>query len=190
MTKIKDKIYVFDNIISKEKQKNIETLLLSNQFSWYYVNDITTIDNKYQRRPGFCHTFYLNEKENSPHSNLVKEIVENSCKKIKFKFQTIIQARTFLQVPLNIDNLAPDVPHIDLKEKHLVVLYYVLDNEADTILYKQKWNQKTLDLPKKLQVYKKIKPKQGTVLIFDGHYWHTAYQPTKSERCIINCNIK
>ena len=35
---------------------------------------------------------------------------------------------------------------------------------------------------------KRITPKQGRVVIFDGMYWHTE-QPKKDVRCIINFNI-
>ena len=36
---------------------------------------------------------------------------------------------------------------------------------------------------------KRITPKQGRVVIFDGMYWHTAEQPKKDVRCILNFNI-
>ena len=36
----------------------------------------------------------------------------------------------------------------------------------------------------------RITPKQGRVVVFDGMYWHTAEQPTKDVRCIINVNVK
>ena len=36
---------------------------------------------------------------------------------------------------------------------------------------------------------KKVTPKQGTAVMFDGKYLHTAYQSNKHMRCIINFNI-
>ena len=35
----------------------------------------------------------------------------------------------------------------------------------------------------------RVTPKQGTAVMFDGRYLHTAYQPKKNMRCIINFNI-
>mgnify|MGYP003111022001 CR=1 FL=1 len=37
--------------------------------------------------------------------------------------------------------------------------------------------------------WKRVTPKQGTILTFDGSLWHTAEQPTKGTRCIINFNV-
>ena len=47
------------------------------------------------------------------------------------------------------------------------------------------------DIPyaEEVNVLKKVKPKQGRVVVFDGLHWHTAEQPTKDVRCIINFNI-
>ena len=44
-------------------------------------------------------------------------------------------------------------------------------------------------LDKVFKRYKKIKPKKGRLVIFPGSLWHTAEQPTKNIRCVINCNI-
>jgi len=40
------------------------------------------------------------------------------------------------------------------------------------------------------KLYKKVKPKQGRLLIFDGSVVHTAYQPKKNIRCVINFNVE
>src|SRR5210317_2264754 len=42
---------------------------------------------------------------------------------------------------------------------------------------------------KTIKVIKKIQPKQGRVVIFNGKYWHTAEQPKTKNRCVINYNI-
>ena len=39
------------------------------------------------------------------------------------------------------------------------------------------------------KIKKAIKPKQGRVVVFNGKYWHTAEQPKKNKRCIINYDI-
>jgi hypothetical protein len=40
-----------------------------------------------------------------------------------------------------------------------------------------------------LKVKKKVTPKQGRVVIFDGYHWHTGTQPQKGMRCVINSNV-
>jgi len=173
-----NKIWVVDNIINLNQQEEIKTLFLSNNFPWFFIPDITDTNNK-QKRPGLQHFFINNREENSPFINLVKPIIDNSCTNINFKYNNIERVKAFLQFSLNLSDYSVDLPHIDNEEKHLVVLYYVIDSDGDTIIY---------DRDKK-KILKSITPKQGKVVIFDGTYYHTAQQPKNGNRCIINCNL-
>jgi hypothetical protein len=187
-----NKIFVFDNIITLEEQDNIKNILLSDNFNWYYCADITNSEFvKENPRPGFKHSFLLNQKINSDYYNLILPIVNESCKKINFEINKILRSKAFLQLPLNLNNnYTLDSPHIDIDEKHLVVLYYVLDSDGDTVIFDNKFGQTKTEIKfEDLNVIKKITPKKGTVVIFDGHYFHSAYQPKSNLRCVINCNV-
>ena len=177
------KIIVIDNIVDTFKQEFIKHQLL-NEIYWQYVDDVSLKDNQHQRRPGFKHIFDKNNLDNS-----LLELVANTRSKIGKKplyaRDEIIEARSFLQLPLNKDftGTGVDTPH-------LVFLYYVCDSDGDTIIYNYK-TKKEGDIPffEDIKELKRITPKQGRVVIFDGMYWHTAEQPTKDVRCIINFNI-
>jgi hypothetical protein len=183
-------MYVFDDIINLEEQEFIKNKFLGDNFSWYFIKDISKLHNNIQNRPAFCHTFIRDEKNNSTDTHLILNIIENSCEKIKFKYKKILQARTFIQLPLNKNLIGKeiDTPHIDNSQSHIVVLYYVVDSDGDTIIYDYKNKNKVFSF-KDVKILKKIKPKQGRVVIFDGSYYHTAEQPKKNKRCVINCNI-
>jgi hypothetical protein len=178
-------ILIIDNVISKNEQELIKELLFSNKFAWFFQKDVTNANKKQsQGRPAFSHYFINKSGVNSDYVNILTNIVANGAKKIKIGPDVkILFAKTILQLPLNSKKQKVDTAHIDLAEKHLVFLYYVLDNEAKTIIYK---NTKK---SKKLIELKKIKPKQGRLVIFNGSHYHTAEQPTKNTRCIINFDI-
>ena len=57
----KDKIWVFDDIIPAEQQKEIKDTMLDSYFPWFYVGDVTDVydhsDDK-ERRPGFTPVSY------------------------------------------------------------------------------------------------------------------------------------
>ena len=185
-------IKVIDNIISKEEQEKIKSLLLGRDFSWYYTPDITIKTNK-QRRPGLSHFFILEKnKINSDYFKDVEPIIDSTSKKLKIKVKDIIQVRSFLQLPLNKNFLGKgiDTPHIDTYTPHTVFLYYVCDSDGETVIYDYKSKNEN-DIPyfDDIKELKRVKPKQGRVVIFDGQYWHTAEQPKKDVRCIINFNI-
>ena len=189
-------IRVFDNIVSKKEQEEIKNTLVTSShklsFNWFFIPDVTIKTNEHQKRPGFCHIFFNDGKINSPYYKLIETIITKTAKKAKVKVKDIIQARSFLQLPLDKNYTGNDVdtPHIDRFDPHTVFLYYVCDSDGDTIIYDYKSKHKD-DIPyaEDVRVLKRITPKQGRVVVFDGLHWHTAEQPTKDVRCIINFNI-
>ena len=51
------------------------------------------------------------------------------------------------------------------------MLYYVLDSDGDTIIYNEKKDSDNYTIKKR------VTPKQGKVVLFDGQLYHTAEQP-------------
>ena len=187
---------VFDDIIDKSLQEKIKSTLFTDNFPWFFVNDVTTDTINSQSRPAFFHKFYEDFENNSEHTWITEKIISPVIDKFKLKITQIMQSRTFLQLPLNHIEGLVDNAHIDSPRSHLVVLYYVIDSDGDTIIYDKKWEKGMQDLnseeTKKLLIKKRVTPKQGRVVVFDGKYWHTAEQPThnkSSKRCVINNNI-
>jgi len=187
---------VFDDIIDKSLQEKIKSTLFTDNFPWFFVDDVTTDTINSQSRPAFFHKFYDNFENNSEYAWITEKIISSVIDKFKLKITQIIQSRTFLQLPLNDIEGLVDNAHIDSSRSHLVVLYYVMDSDGDTIIYDKKWERGIQDLnseeTKKMIIKKRVTPKQGRVVVFDGKYWHTAEQPThnkSSKRCVINNNI-
>jgi len=185
---------VYDDIIPIELQNNIKDSLFSNFFPWYYLTDTTFEDTPMSMaRPCFTHWYYTNYTSNSPASNLVTDLAEVVSKHINFGPYSIIQARSFMQLSLKLTKeelKSKDPLHIDLDVPHTVFLYYVADATGDTVLSnynKYDYN----DPPKEYKTIKRVTPKQGRVVVFDGSIWHTSFQPyTKQSRCIVNIDLK
>ena len=177
-------IKVIDNIINKEEQENIKNFLF-NDTQWSLISDVSHKDNKHQRRPGFKKVFH----QLHPSIDL---LLKETAKKVKKTNETLLEARTFLQLPLNKEYIGTgvDTPHLDRTTPHTVFLYYVTDSDGDTVIYDYKSKDEN-DIPyfEDVKELKRVKPKQGRVVVFDGLHWHTAEQPTKDIRCIINFNI-
>ena len=164
-----------------------------NKAMWSYVSDVTNPQLNNQQRPGFVHWFVRDEIIKGDLHNEVLPILQNSLKKLDVHGdRRYLQGRSFLQLPLNIDNREKlDVPHIDIADfKHLVVLYYVTDADGETVIYDNQFkeNEKIPNF-EDLKEKQRVMPKQGRVVCFDGYYWHTSQQPSKGTRCIINYNV-
>ena len=191
MIDIGDDVYVFDNIIDVNLQKIIENKLLHEKvFEWYYLDDVTKPGDGQQKRPGFQHSFIWEEKQNSPYHDLIKPIIINACQRLGLSPKKYLSGRSFLQLPLSISDDKDDSPHIDRTEDHIVVLYYVIDSDGETIIYNNKYRGEE-DLPdyENLKEKQRVMPKQGRVIVFKGNTFHAASQPKKGTRCIINYNV-
>ena len=190
-------ILVIDDFIDKNYQEDIKDILLGKEewgellFPWHYIDDVTdafTEDN--QGRPGLSHVYIEYNDDGS--SDLVSDfhdlfipMLELACGILEVPSAKIIQGRSFLQFPLNLESTDDDTPHIDLDEgdRHIVVLYYVVTSDGDTVIYNERTESDTYT------VKQKVTPKQGRVVIFDGGLYHTAQQALKKIRCIVNYNL-
>ena len=201
-----DNIYVFDDIIEKPYQELIkETLLggdkpptidkVEEEFPWYYTSDITNNSHKetFQGRFGFSHQ-YVNPEDGivSDFHNLFLGLIKNSCKKLKIKKVDVLQGRSFLSTPTNIPRDDVDTPHVDMVAPHFIMLYYVCDSDGDTIIYNEKtrFDNCKPDDEMKFTIKKKVSPKQGRVVLFNGIHYHTAQQPNHNLRCIVNYDLR
>ena len=187
-----NKILIFDDIIDSEYQNIIKEILLGDRqykgydFPWYLTHDVTKpAKADSQLRPAFFHGYvdYPSELSSVFHDVFIR-LIQNSCAKIDRKNVDVLQGRSFCQLPISSDKISVDTPHIDIKEDHFVMLYYVCDSDGDTIIYNEQEKSDSYT------VQKRITPKQGRVVLFDGSYYHTAEQPLNNIRCVVNYDLK
>ena len=187
-------ILVIDDFISLEYQEKIkqELIGLDNTFPWHYTEDITGAgDYDSQHRAALGHQYVEIDDDDkseitSVYHHLFTPLLSKACQHLEMPEAEVLQGRSFLQFPLkNIDTSVVDTPHIDLDEgdEHIVVLYYVVSADGDTVIY----NERTESLT--YTEKQRVTPKQGRVVIFDGGQYHTAEQPTNGTRCIVNYNL-
>ena len=196
---MKNKILVFDDILDLEYQERIKNILIGEEtfngyyFPWYFTQDVTKHnDVDSQKRSAFFHGYVDNKNDNDNNVGTVNSIfhhlfvplIENVCRKIDKQNVNVIKGRSFLQLPINYKGERIDTPHVDIVGDHFVILYYVCDSDGDTIIYNEKVKSNNYT------IQKRITPKQGRVVLFDGSYYHTAEQPTDNIRCVVNYDLK
>ena len=185
-------ILVIDDFIDKDYQEKIKENLMGDiDFPWYYIDDVTAAyEDDNQGRPGLSHVYIQYNDDGS--SEIVSDfhelfvpLLNKACEVLEVSKANIVQGRSFLQFPLNLNSSEDDTPHIDLDEgeRHIVVLYYVVTSDGDTVIYNERTESDTYT------VKQKVTPKQGRVVIFDGGLYHTAQQALKKHRCIVNYNL-
>ena len=193
----KNQILVIDDFIDIEYQEKIKDHLMGeaeindNLFHWYYIDDVTAAyEDDNQGRPGLSHVYVELNDDNS--SDIISDIhelflplLQYSCHYLNMPSAKILQGRSFMQFPLNLQSKEDDTTHIDLDEgqEHTVVLYYVVSSDGDTIIYNERTESDTYTEKQR------VTPKQGRVVIFDGGLYHTAQQCKNKIRCIANNNL-
>ena len=183
-----DDIFIFDNIIDSKAQKQIQHIVFD-KIRWQFIADVTNPNNK-QQRPGFSYHFLKDNKNVFDYHSDMIQIIDAACDKINFKREDCLQGRSFLQLPLNLKDRSIDVPHVDADIEHLVILYYVNDSDGDTVIYENNFEgYDKVPHFNDLKEKKRVTPKAGRVVMFNGKHWHTSCQPENNIRCIINYNV-
>ena len=194
-------VTVIDDFIDKDYQEKIKIELLGgldrkkkhhdSDFPWFYIEDVTAAgDDDSQHRPGLGHVYVEFDDESpgyvvSDYHELFIPLLKKVGLKCGVRDVKVLQGRSFLQFPIQRERGEPDLPHIDINNKiHIVGLYYVVDSDGDTVIYNEREESKTYT------VKKRVTPKQGRIVIFDGGLYHTAEQPLNNTRCIVNYNIE
>lgn len=185
---------VIDDLLPEEVANEIEDILF-NELNWKFIKDIT-YDGMEQNTPAFCHVFSNVDwvGYNCSYLKTVQPIIDYGTKAVNFNPKLLLKSRTFLQLPLHekYTNTWLDRLHTDQPFPHLVLLYYVIDAEGDTILVNKTLEEKNTMSSLSADDYEEIcrvTPKKNRLVIFDGRYYHTAYQPKNGLRCIINFNL-
>lgn len=178
---------IIDDFIDKDYQNYIEKLLLNPEMQWYFypttsdhIGDVK-LDNHYEA-PQFVHTFYdYFLKENSHHLRTILTILKGLYLKTNIKELKLIRVKSNLQMMKSKNTEKNHTkPHIDMPEEHIVLLYYVNDNDGKTFLFN-----------KDLSIKNTITPKKGRALLFNGNLLHASSHPIDYEtRLVINFDLK
>jgi len=126
---------IIENALSKAVQEQLKDFVLS-KLPWYYLNNVT-FKNSRSFAPAFGHVFIGDSKAISQQANMLdlfRHIIKGN----------ITSARAFLQLPLNQKLVGKRDPlHTDSDDPHTVFIYYLLDSDGDTVIYKNKkeWNR-------------------------------------------------
>lgn len=185
-------IEVYDNVVSVEDQNKIENIFTSTEFPWFFSNGTVeekaagykdTLDSDYpniKEYVQFTHGFYRQEPFFvSPEYKEIKFLFDNFVKSTATKVNDLLRIKANLQTQCNFSTSDfYNTPHRDQPMDHTVVIYYVNDSDGDTLIFDDK------------QIIKRISPKKGRFVMFNGKYFHAGRHPIISEkRIVLNYNF-
>lgn len=193
---MKNDFIVIDDIIPLSWQNDIANTIMSNNFPWYFTVDVTLgfETPEKERAPALYHILRQNYETCSNFMGKFGPLAHVAAARVNFDLKDIFEARLFLQFPLSDQFLPEKIGrlHVDPAPDNIVVLYYILDADGDTILVdkkRKKYGEQNNEILDDHPILAKVSPKKGRCLIFDGDYYHTATQPSSSIRSVINFNL-
>jgi hypothetical protein len=167
---------IFDDCISKEVADEIEKHLVYYDFCWHYLPNTLASDT--EDSPQMSHVFYGMKDGQDIFSRDFKTIMQPLLSEVNVNTDINIEDRTLWRAKANLlfptcdRQLEHSLPHIDSNDKQM--------RNGDTLLFED--DKKT--------IVKRISPKKGRFLFFDGDIWHASTNPVKSmKRIVININL-
>jgi hypothetical protein len=187
-----------DDVIPALYQDQIENS--ANALPWYFHPESARPDlNFTSNYGGFFHLAY-DAADANPVTSAINAILVPLlfifCDKAKIKFETLLRVRLglFTRDPTEV---AYHNPHVDFYQPHNVALYYVNDSDGDTVVFDETSDK--VDLQRsasyanqnKFTEIRRISPKKGRMVWFDGNRYHASMHPRRhASRIVVTFNFK
>jgi len=154
-----------NNFFKKDQYDKIKKLVFDPDFAWYVQHGVSNIKND-----DFFFTHTLFREDLGINSGYYSDIVEPFIKKLKLKKVFRVKLNLYTKT----DKKVVHGYHVDRHDKHGVVLFFLNENNGQTIFRNRK-----------------VKSEDNTAVIFDGSLEHTSTTCTdKHYRITLNINYE
>jgi len=185
---IVEKDYIeLDNFVSEEIQDRVEKLLTHPSFPWAFVFDSVsgyTGEDGQSGACGFFHNLMFNGIKRSADLPVIMPIAHAFEHAVK----GIIKVKDYNRIRIGLFTKHPDPephnPHTDRTDPHWTAVYYVNHCDGDFVLYNETYEDLTEAQAQaqvhQLTIKKRVVPKKGKIVIFNGKHYHASSFPTKT----------
>ena len=173
---------VIDDVMPEVMQDQVHSICTHKDFNWSFQPD-TTYD--YSREPviaamgrpmlpAFSHMAFMEYKPRTDVCDMLSSSLLCMSDKAGQDTNILYRVRFGMYLPLANAPLHNSI-HVDVKVPHTVALYYVNDADGDTFFFNQN-----------REIVKRVSPKKGRMVVFDGLTLHASSMPTKNYRISLN----
>jgi len=169
-----------NNILDTELFNTTKKIVCSNEFPWFYLSDSSSddvIDTNKNKKYSFHHTTMRAKKSNSIFNDFTIQIANTMKNKFGLNDYRLFRLRWGMTT--NNGKKIINNPHVDFKEHHKVILYYLNESDGDTYFYDNEDN-----------IINQNTPEENSAILFEGNIRHSSSKPIKYDRRIIlNVNL-
>lgn len=186
---------IIDNFLPHEQFTKIQNLILSADFPWYYIPNVSLPPGSVITDPlavetyGYLHTVYYYAENSKSFALEVMEPILDAYEKHFGKIEKILRIRLSKKHPkLGFTKENYNLPHVDFNFPHKTLIYYLNDSDGDTRIFDQIYKENVE--PEAFTTKALVTPKENRVLKIDGLQYHTASNPFEYDRRIVlNINL-
>lgn len=189
-------IRIIDNSIPKKIFSNLQNIIFSDGFPWFYSGTTlgqTTLDENIFDF-SFFHNAYYHDSGYSFIGEKLEIVLSSFLSSIDEQYDKFLRIRIGL-IPCT-ENTIVHLPHIDFSFPHKTGLLYLNTTDGDTIVYDEKYDLKNNKTEfdqyvrsKKNKILQCISPEENRIAIFDGLHYHSSSSPTRcNKRAVITFN--
>jgi hypothetical protein len=181
-----------DDIIPRLYQDQIEAETTSEKMAWFFSRESARRVEVATSYGGFSHVAYRFNDQNasqSPLTALLLPLLFSYCEKAGVPFKTLLRIRLGLFTQ-NAASGPYHNPHVDFYLPHQNALYYVNDSDGDTFIFNETYDEvsleRSVDFTRdgKFTTARRISPKKGRMIGFDGKHYHASMHPVQSSHRI------
>lgn len=170
----------YNDVLPFGQHKWFKEIVEGKDFSWCFNQDSTFSDACIQNKnPSFSRTICESETkfQDKYLSNKFELIFLTLLDTAKLDKRRLQRVRLGLYLPIKTEAKHNNI-HIDRATKHIVLLYYLNDNDGDTYWFDSNDN-----------IIHKFRPKANTAIVFDGMIRHASSNPSTGFKISLNLNI-
>ena len=164
----------------------IEELVSSTRFPWYFIKDTTFIDGPIPfggqfSSSSFSHVLVMDYEPASQYYDVFESALRIIADECGQEFTDIYRVRLGMLLP---DGLPHHTPHVDFEDEHITALLYLNDTDGDTFLFN---DEGSIMIP---NCQLRVAPERGKMIVFAGHVLHASSSPSEGYRIAMNVNFK
>jgi hypothetical protein len=186
------RVIELEEVIPRLYQDQIEAETTSERMAWFFSAETARRAAVGTSYGGFSHVaFHVDESAGapSPLTALLLPLLFMFCDKAGMPFQRLLRIRLGLFTRSMIE--APHHnPHVDFYQPHYTALYFVNDADGDTFIFNETSEEVSLEQSlaytagQRFTVARRIAPKKGKMIGFEGKQYHASMHPTRSSHRI------
>jgi hypothetical protein len=186
------KVVEIDDVIPKLYQDQIEAETSSEKMAWFWTRESSRRVAVGASYGGFSHVAYRFNEANAAPSTLTALLLPllfSFCEKAGVPFKSLLRIRLGLFTQ-NAAGGPYHNPHVDFYLPHYNALYFVNDSDGDSYIFNQTYDEVSLEQSieytreNKFTVARRVSPKKGRMIGFDGRHYHASMHPMQSSHRI------